>query len=279
MVIKLSQQKNDLYDKLKVVILCAGEGTRISEFIPNKPKPLIEINKKPILSYLISHLIESNITSLNLVTGHLKEQIESYIKEINQINKLKGKILLINSGNDYKKGPLYSFLSITKEKSILNRESLYLVFPGDTYFEFDLIHELITLITNSSAFIHGKSIIFYQELQGNHLKETENPNKIVSTIKTEELNSMEIVKNIEELRFNFISDELFYKKVIPVFVFDFEFLENILDAEKHVSVRKIRDIVNLVIKGKNNLYAYRLNSEYKFYDIDTELDLINLKQK
>jgi NDP-sugar pyrophosphorylase family protein len=279
MVIKLSQQKNDPYDRLKVIILCAGEGTRISDFIPNIPKPLIEINTKPLLSHLISHLLESNIKSIVLVTGHLKEQIENYIKKIYQKNELMRKILLINSGNDYKKGPLYSFLSITKEKSILRRNLLYLVFPGDTYFEFPLIRELITEIKNSFAVIHDKSFIFYQELRGIRLKEEEDPSKIVSTIKTEDLGSMEIVRSIEQLKLEIINDKQFYKRVIPVFVFSYEFLESIIDAEKSVSVRKIREIVNLLISGKNNLYALRLNSNYRFFDIDTKLDLINLKQK
>jgi NDP-sugar pyrophosphorylase family protein len=111
MGIKLSLQKNSLKNKITSIILCAGEGTRISDFIRSKPKPLIEINKKPILSYLIFNLIKSNTTSIIIVTGHLQEQIENYIESIKQKNEtLKKKILIINSGNEYQKGPLYSFL-------------------------------------------------------------------------------------------------------------------------------------------------------------------------
>ena len=280
MVIKLSLPENNSKINITSIILCAGEGTRISNFIPSKPKPLIEINDKPILSYLISHLNKLDISSIIIVTGHLKEQIENYIKEIQQKNdNLKDKISVINSGNDYKKGPLYSFLSVTNEKSILKRDLIYLVFPGDTYFEFNLISEIITSIKNNSALIQDNSIIFYQELQGIKLIKTEDPSKTISTVNTEELESTEIVRNIEQLKLNSINESAFYKQLIPVFVFDFKFLENIIDAEKKISVKTIREIVNYLIKGKNNLYAYRLKPAYRFIDIDTKLDLLNLNQK
>ncbi|MHA2282387.1 MAG: sugar phosphate nucleotidyltransferase [Promethearchaeota archaeon] len=279
MEIKLSLPENNSKDKITSIILCAGEGTRISDFIPSVPKPLIEINNKPILSYLISYLIKSQITSIVIVTGHLKEQIENYIRKFKQKNNtLAGKILIINSENDYKKGPLYSFLSITNESSILKKDSIYLVFPGDTFFEFELIHELITSVINNSPLIQGNSMIFYQELQGVKLKTTEDPTKSISTIKTEILGSAEFVRSIEQLKLNSISERVFYKKIIPVFVFNFEFLKNIIDARKNVSVKTIREIVNQLIKGKNILYAFRLNPNYKFFDIDTKLDLSNLNQ-
>lgn len=279
MVIKLSLPKNNSKNNITSIILCAGEGSRISDFIPNKPKPLIEINNKPILSYLISHLRKLNISSIIIVTGHLKKQVEDYIKEIKQkYDTLKEKIFVINSGNDYKKGPLYSFLSITNEKSILKRDLIYLVFPGDTYFEFNLISEIITTIKNVNDLIHGNSIIFYQKLQGIKLKEKEDLNKTISTINTEELESMEIVRKIEQQKLNSISESAFYKRIIPVFVFNFKFLENIIEAEKKSSVKTIREIVNLLIKRQSILYAYSLNPDYRFYDIDTKLDLLNLNQ-
>ena len=170
-------------------------------------------------------------------------------------------------------------MSITNEKSILKRDLIYLVFPGDTYFEFNLISDLITSIKTSPALIQGNSMIFYQELQGIKLKTIKDPSKTISTIKTEELESAEIVSHIEQIKLNSISERVFYKKVIPVFVFNFKFLENIIDAEKKTSVKTIREIVNLLIKGKNILYAFRLNPDYKFFDIDTKLDFLNLKQE
>ncbi len=38
---------------MKVVILCGGEGTRLSEYTDKIPKPLIEIGGKPILWHIM----------------------------------------------------------------------------------------------------------------------------------------------------------------------------------------------------------------------------------
>ena len=43
------------------VILAGGLGTRISNETTKKPKPLILLNKKPIISYIISHYRKNNI--------------------------------------------------------------------------------------------------------------------------------------------------------------------------------------------------------------------------
>ena len=40
---------------MKVVILAGGFGTRISEYTKTIPKPMILINKVPILVHLINH--------------------------------------------------------------------------------------------------------------------------------------------------------------------------------------------------------------------------------
>jgi len=277
---KLSLHKNSLKTKITSIILCAGEGTRISDFIRSKPKPLIEISNKPILSYLIFNLIKSQTTSIIIVTGHLQEQIENYIENIKQKDEsLRKKILIINSGNDYKKGPLYSFLSITKEKNILKKDLIYLIFPGDTYFESNLISELFNSISNNSSFIQNNSIIFYQELKGNNLKNTKTPNKSISIIKTEKQESREIVKEIKQIELTSIRESSYYKQIIPLFVFDYKFIANIIETENKVSVKTIREIINILIKGKKNLYAFCLKSNYKFFDIDTRSDLLNLNQK
>jgi len=277
---KLSLRKNSLKNKIISIILCAGEGSRISDFIPRKPKPLIEIDDKPILSYLIFNLIKSHTMSIMIVTGHLQDQIESYVESIKQQDEsLRNKILVINSGNEYKKGPLYSFLSITKEKNVIKNGLIYLVFPGDTYFESNLISKLFTSISNNSSFIQNNSVIFYQKLKGNDLKNARTSNRSISIITTEKQESKEIVKEIRQIEITSISENSYYKQIIPIFVFDSMFITDIIETEKEVSVKTMREIINVLIKGKKKVYAFCLKPDYKFYDIDTRSDLLNLNQK
>ena len=46
--------------KIQVVILVGGYGRRLGKLTVNTPKPLININNKPFLEYLVSQLIKQN---------------------------------------------------------------------------------------------------------------------------------------------------------------------------------------------------------------------------
>ncbi|MFW9896252.1 MAG: sugar phosphate nucleotidyltransferase [Candidatus Thorarchaeota archaeon] len=280
MEIKLLPPENKSKDLITSIILCAGEGTRINKFLPNIPKPLIKINDKPILEYILSYLIKSNIKSINIVIGHLKEYIIEYIESNYKINKkLRRRILLVDSGDEYKKGPLYSFLSITKIESIMKRDSIFMVLPGDTFLDYDLFQEIVTLIKKYSIIIQNSSLLFYQEIKGINLKDEEEPEKLISILKTEKTKVKEKVKKIEQLALKNIHNENHYQRIVPVFVLGFKFLEYLIDTEKNVSVNSIREIINVLLKKKNNIYAFPVNSKYRFYDIDTKLDLLRLNQK
>ena len=74
MEIKLSLQKNKLIENLIPIILCAGEGTRISDFIHNIPKPLIKIYDNTLL--LKTHA--KNIIFSNLLFYSLFPLINSF---------------------------------------------------------------------------------------------------------------------------------------------------------------------------------------------------------
>ncbi len=278
MEIKLSLQENKAREKIISIILCAGEGTRINNFINYIPKPLIKINDKPILYYLVSNLIKSNVPSIFIITGHLREEIEKFHSAIMKRKEkhFSNKILLINSNMDYKKGPLYSFLSFTKEKTNLKKGFIYCVFPGDTYFESDLIKEVFNIIEHRFSFIQEKSVVFYQNLRGRELKNTENSDNLISTIEFEEKKFFKRVKAIRQRKLDSFNNEQDIIQIIPLFVFNYNFIQKIIDIEAKVSVRTIKDIVNHIIKNKNLLSAISINPEHRFFDIDTKSDLINV---
>jgi len=53
-----------------VLILCGGKGERLRPFTENTPKPLIEINNKPILGYIIDHVLSYGIKEIVVATGY-----------------------------------------------------------------------------------------------------------------------------------------------------------------------------------------------------------------
>lgn len=67
--------------KVKAIILAAGVGSRLEDITKYKPKTLIEVNGKPILSYIIDSLIENGIKNIIICVGYLGNMIISFCKK------------------------------------------------------------------------------------------------------------------------------------------------------------------------------------------------------
>ena len=69
---------------MKVVILAGGYGTRLSEETKLKPKPMVEINSKPILWHLIEFYKSYGYYDFIICCGYKSNYIKNYfIKKIN----------------------------------------------------------------------------------------------------------------------------------------------------------------------------------------------------
>ena len=66
---------------MKVVILCGGKGTRLSEETLIRPKPLVEIGGEPILHHIMQSSRKFDFKDFFLATGYLGEQIEDFFKD------------------------------------------------------------------------------------------------------------------------------------------------------------------------------------------------------
>ena len=67
----------------QAVILCGGLGTRLRPITNNIPKPMVEINHKPFLWFLMDKLSSppNNIKRFLLLTGYLKENILDFFDD------------------------------------------------------------------------------------------------------------------------------------------------------------------------------------------------------
>lgn len=63
---------------MKVVILCGGLGTRLSEETQIKPKPMVEIGGKPIVWHIMKSYEQFGITDFMLALGYKGEVIKDY---------------------------------------------------------------------------------------------------------------------------------------------------------------------------------------------------------
>jgi len=62
----------------QAVILCGGRGERLRPLTNELPKPMVLVNDRPFLQYLLEQLAENGINRFVLLTGYLGEKIVEY---------------------------------------------------------------------------------------------------------------------------------------------------------------------------------------------------------
>jgi bifunctional UDP-N-acetylglucosamine pyrophosphorylase/glucosamine-1-phosphate N-acetyltransferase len=75
----------------KAVVAAAGQGTRMLRLTNNKPKHLINVQKRPFLAYLLDNLFEAGYKEIILVVGYkedlMKDFLEKYKKGLKDKNQ------------------------------------------------------------------------------------------------------------------------------------------------------------------------------------------------
>jgi len=69
---------------MKIIILAAGQGTRLRPYTNNKPKCMVELNGKPLLHYQLEVMQQLDISKsdIAIAAGYLKDKIEAQGIEI-----------------------------------------------------------------------------------------------------------------------------------------------------------------------------------------------------
>tara|TARA_B100000902_G_C26950703_1_gene735641 strand:- start:35 stop:742 length:708 start_codon:yes stop_codon:yes gene_type:complete len=66
---------------MKTIILCGGFGTRLGSETKKTPKPMIKINGKPLVEWIIKIYIKYGFKEFILLTGYKHKVIENYLKK------------------------------------------------------------------------------------------------------------------------------------------------------------------------------------------------------
>ncbi|WP_254278585.1 UTP--glucose-1-phosphate uridylyltransferase AglF [Haloarcula marina] len=66
---------------MDAVILAAGQGTRLRPLTDDKPKGMVEVAGKPILTHCFERLIELGASGLHVVVGYKKQAIINYYED------------------------------------------------------------------------------------------------------------------------------------------------------------------------------------------------------
>lgn len=133
---------------MKAVILCAGDGKRLKPITEIIPKPLILINNKPILSYILSSLPDK-IDEVFLIIKEKHESIfQQYLEEIETNIDIK---LLFQDEN--KKGTYFALMTA---KEFLKNEDKFLVLNGDDIFLKEDIENLVKIASPAYGLSYKK---------------------------------------------------------------------------------------------------------------------------
>ncbi len=104
---------------MKVIILAGGLGTRISEYTKTIPKPMIKINKIPLICHIMEHYKKFGFNEFYIAAGYKGKVIKDYFK------KSSNKIKIIDTGKNTMTGG-----RIKRLKKYLKNET-FLVTYGD----------------------------------------------------------------------------------------------------------------------------------------------------
>lgn len=134
----MNKQAPDFY------ILCGGKGTRAKKYSNNKPKILIDIQKKPFLYWVLKNLEKKKVRNVYLCVGFLSNQINEYVDEIKSQFKLK---IFIS----YEQKKLGTGGAI--KKALQNKKDNFFVMYGDTFLFFNLKKILDYALKNNNKSI------------------------------------------------------------------------------------------------------------------------------
>jgi choline kinase len=66
-------------ERLRAVVMAAGEGRRLRPLTARWPKPVLPIDGRPVIATLLRELACAGIRDVTVVAGHLREQVEALV--------------------------------------------------------------------------------------------------------------------------------------------------------------------------------------------------------
>lgn len=178
---------------MKIILLCAGLGTRLRPHTLTRPKPLMTVAGRPVLSHLLDKLLELEANprfagdlEFIFVIGHLGEQIVSFVqREYLAQGRLRAQFVEqtepLGSGDAVHQARQMVFASAADPE--------LLIIYTDTLFEFDF-NLLSNMPPTSDGIvfcreaedIHNYGAVVLDETTGNVARLVEKPQTFVSNL-------------------------------------------------------------------------------------------------
>ncbi len=125
---------------MKGVILAGGYGKRLRPLTDERPKPMIEVLRKPIIEWQIEWLKENGIRDIVVCAGYMKERIISHIG--------RGGRLSVKTAYAVEERPLGTGGALKNAESLLAGEDAFFMLNGDVLTNIDLTNLRKSLTDN-----------------------------------------------------------------------------------------------------------------------------------
>lgn len=143
---------------MKAIIMAGGKGTRIASLKADVPKPMIEIEGKPILQYQIECLQRQDIRDIILIIGYLGDKVEGYFHN--------GSRFGVNISYIREEMPLGTAGALYYLKGVIKED--FLLMNGDSILDVDMKkfqeahlknNGLVTILTHPNSHPYDSGVI------------------------------------------------------------------------------------------------------------------------
>lgn len=155
---------------MKVVIMAGGKGTRISSVASDIPKPMIQIEGKPVLERELECLRDQGFDDIILTVSHMGDIIMDYFGDGSGISRATGKPFGVHIEYFFEKEPLGNAGALFKIKDKLTED--FLLLNADSMFDVDFkrfveYHKkkggIVTLFTHPNNHPYDSGLIVADE--------------------------------------------------------------------------------------------------------------------
>lgn len=213
---------------MRVLILAAGVGTRISRYLGDHPKSCVDVGGKPLLRRTMELFYRNDITDIAIVTGYQEKYIHEALRGFNYTTY---------------KNPFYkvtnSIASMWFAKDFMAEDDDILILNGDLFFEDAMLERLIEvdkspIFLSDSTRIENADYRFYWENDrllkfGKELTNEETTGEYVGIAKIEKKDIKIMKAQLEYLvdqgEYNMWWEDVFYSLVEtgkPVYIEDIQ---------------------------------------------------------
>lgn len=155
---------------MKAVIMAGGKGTRVTSVASDIPKPMIEIEGKPVLEHELECLRDQGFIDIVITLSHLGNIIMDYFGDGSGVSPATRKPFGVHIEYYFEKEPLGNAGALFKIKDKLTED--FLLLNADAIFDVDFnrfvnYHKekggLVTLFTHPNSHPYDSGLIFADE--------------------------------------------------------------------------------------------------------------------